>query len=445
MVIKFRTEKELLAYGLMVDPDDPGKAIRVGASKEAGPVATSRKALEEFLVAALGDGDHSLQVATPGPPTLVMVRDYGCDDSGVRAWEVDVRDPGSENNLPLEAVVGHVAWWRRFKARDLGTPRTVEDIEREILALHRGLNFGPTLATFVRIGRLLLELKRRVRHGEWEKHLRSFGKRAGIKLRELQIYMQCAKAQHAALLREHVSIRGFLAAVKNSKRAARAQERREAREAVMAAATPDERYRLVHADCRTFEWPDQLGHIATDPPWKDMESYRWLARFAMNKLKDGGSLFVQCDTETLVQVGRIIEDAGLTYVTALAITFRDFFPLWHRPLNLSWRPVLLFAKGRWAHGGLARRADSCGAERGFKSLHPWQQPVRPWAYWLPGLTRAGEIVGDPFACTGTVGVALKAIGGRVYLGTEIDRENALVGQGRLARQQEGVRTVIEED
>jgi hypothetical protein len=31
----------------------------------------------------------------------------------------------------------------------------------------------------------------------------------------------------------------------------------------------------------------------------------------------------------------------------------------------------------------------------------------------------------------------------VYLGTEIDRENALVGQGRLARQQEGIGAVVE--
>src|SRR5262249_47711980 len=118
MIIKFRNEKELLAYGLMVDPHDPNTVVRVdGGSKEAvaglttsvrpgvgpGPVGTSRKALEEFLVDTLGDGDHSLQVATPGPPTLVMVRDYGYDYSGVRAWEVDVLDPGSQNNLPLDA------------------------------------------------------------------------------------------------------------------------------------------------------------------------------------------------------------------------------------------------------------------------------------------------------------------------------------------------------
>jgi hypothetical protein len=42
-------------------------------------------------------------------------------------------------------------------------------------------------------------------------------------------------------------------------------------------------------------------------------------------------------------------------------------------------------------------------------------------------------------------MAFERPGGRHYIGTEIDRENALVGQGRLARQQEGVRAAIGED
>jgi hypothetical protein len=222
------------------------------------------------------------------------------------------------------------------------------------------------------------------------------------------------------------------------------RERRKAREAVMAAATPDERYRLVHADCRSFGWPDQLDHIATDPPWQDMDSYRWLARFAMSLLKDGGSLFVQCDTEMIARICRIMEDAGLTYVTALAITFDECYPLRHNPLNLGWRPVLVFSRGEWTYQGLARRLDRHQAEPAYKTLHEWQQPIRPWEYWLSGLTRAGEVIADPFACTGTVGAALKAAGGRYYVGTEIDADNARVGQGRLATQQEGVRTVTEE-
>lgn len=68
---------------------------------------------EEYLVDALGEGEHSLQVCTPGPPTLVTVQDLGNDDLGDRAFEVEIIDPDSDNNLGLEWVVEHVAWLRR--------------------------------------------------------------------------------------------------------------------------------------------------------------------------------------------------------------------------------------------------------------------------------------------------------------------------------------------
>jgi len=135
-----------------------------------------------------------------------------------------------------------------------------------------------------------------------------------------------------------------------------------------------------------------------------------------------------------------MEDGGLTFVRAFAITFEQCYPLRHHPINIGWRPVLLFSKGAWACRALARRIDIYRAETEFKPLHEWQQPIRPWEYWLSGLTNPGELIADPFACTGTIGAALKAVGGRRYLGTEIDADNALVGQGRLAEQPEGVRT-----
>jgi hypothetical protein len=60
--------------------------------------------------------------------------------------------------------------------------------------------------------------------------------------------------------------------------------------------------------------------------------------------------------------------------------FDEFYPLRHHPLTLGWRPVLLFAKGSWNYKGLARRVDRHQAERNYKTLHEWQQPVRPWEY-----------------------------------------------------------------
>lgn len=69
-----------------------------------------RRRIQEALVDLLGDGDHLLQVCPPGPPTLVSVEDYGADDFGDRVFRLEVHDPSSENNLPLEWIVDHVRW-----------------------------------------------------------------------------------------------------------------------------------------------------------------------------------------------------------------------------------------------------------------------------------------------------------------------------------------------
>ncbi len=70
--------------------------------------------LEQFILDALGEGEHVLPIAAPGPPSLVVVRDYGRDDAGDPIIEIEVRDPPSENHITLEMVVGHIEWVRRL-------------------------------------------------------------------------------------------------------------------------------------------------------------------------------------------------------------------------------------------------------------------------------------------------------------------------------------------
>ncbi len=74
-----------------------------------------KRHLQERLVDLLGDGEHSLQVCTPGPPTLVIVQDFGTDDFGDRAFEVEIIDPDSGNNMPIEWVVTYVDLMRRLR------------------------------------------------------------------------------------------------------------------------------------------------------------------------------------------------------------------------------------------------------------------------------------------------------------------------------------------
>jgi DNA modification methylase len=64
-------------------------------------------------------------------------------------------------------------------------------------------------------------------------------------------------------------------------------------------------------------------------------------------------------------------------------------------------------------------------------IDDWQQPQECWDYWVEHTTKPGDLVADPFACTGTIGVACKKAGLRKYIGTEIRKCFALAGQGRI--------------
>lgn len=69
------------------------------------------------------------------------------------------------------------------------------------------------------------------------------------------------------------------------------------RQAAIDAALPlEQQYKVVHADCRKYRWPSGIDVVAADPPWRDLEAYKWLGTFAKAHLKEGGRLLAQCGT-----------------------------------------------------------------------------------------------------------------------------------------------------
>jgi DNA modification methylase len=103
----------------------------------------------------------------------------------------------------------------------------------------------------------------------------------------------------------------------------------------------------------------------------------------------------------------------------------------HAPFQVNWRPVLLFAKGRFLRKTVQVFSDVFTVGRQPKSHHPWEQPLEPFVYWLGRLTNPGQLVCDTHAGSGTIGVACKQIGRR-YLGTEIDPGHARTARRRIA-------------
>jgi DNA modification methylase len=70
-----------------------------------------------------------------------------------------------------------------------------------------------------------------------------------------------------------------------------------------------------------------------------------------------------------------------------------------------------------------------------KDGHPWQQSVDPVLQLLEQASSPGDLVCDPFTCTGTTGVAALMLGRR-FLGCEIDPRSVAFARDRLAKARE---------
>ncbi len=312
----------------------------------------------------------------------------------------------------------------------------LQRLEADILELQDRLTLRPVLNLACKMGECLIEAKKLLPHGQWLPWLH----RVGMRPRTAQVYMQVAKAQEP-VHSERLSLDGFLRIIRQARRAARRQTLEESRRAAADADLPLERqYQVVHADCRKYEWPRSIDCIGTDPPWGDLEAYRWLGCFAKEHLKEGGLLLVQGGGLDLPPILDVLGEAGLTYRWMLATVFSGGGTMGAKalpPFISNMRQVLLFTKGEWDRNAFPLMSDvyTTGVEP--KKYHPWQQPLQPWVYWLSRLTAPADLVCDPYCGSATVGCAVKINGaGRRYIGTEIDATTVKVARTRLRDQEE---------
>jgi DNA modification methylase len=70
------------------------------------------------------------------------------------------------------------------------------------------------------------------------------------------------------------------------------------------------------------------------------------------------------------------------------------------------------------------------------AAHPWQQTVGPFVRLVEQVTRRGELVVDPFAGSGTTGLACLATGRR-FLGADIDAGAVSLATERLGAFEHG--------
>jgi hypothetical protein len=79
------------------------------------PVTALERAIEEYFLQALGEGEHLLHFASPGPPSRVIVHAFGQGDDGEPQREIKVIDRASEDHISLETVWAHREWRRLLR------------------------------------------------------------------------------------------------------------------------------------------------------------------------------------------------------------------------------------------------------------------------------------------------------------------------------------------
>ncbi|MHB1030050.1 MAG: DNA methyltransferase [Pirellulaceae bacterium] len=167
----------------------------------------------------------------------------------------------------------------------------------------------------------------------------------------------------------------------------------------------------------------------TDPPYAQVELYEQLAELAAAKLKPGKLCLAYSGQLHLATVMQVMS-LHLSYWWTFAIEFSGSHCAIHpRKIQNKWKPILVFAKPplkpapEWLSDHLA------GGGRD-KEYHDWGQDESEVEYLINRLTRAGDLIVDPFCGGGAIPAACKSLGRR-WLAAEIDKATAMIARKRL--------------
>jgi len=169
----------------------------------------------------------------------------------------------------------------------------------------------------------------------------------------------------------------------------------------------------------------------TDPPYDlaSVELFERLALLANAKLKDGGLLLTYSGQTHLPLVINAMAKYLDYWWTFAVLHSGAELRIWSKRLWNTWKPIIVFSKPgqRLTNEWVMDYIRGSGED---KEYHKWGQPVQEATYWIETLTKADDLVVDPFCGGGTIPLAC-LLTGRQWLATEINPENASLARQRL--------------
>jgi len=217
-------------------------------------------------------------------------------------------------------------------------------------------------------------------------------------------------------------------AKKKAQKAEREKERHKLAESAKSLPA-DERWSVSEGDINNYQAGKQFDFIITDPPYPKeyLQLYEVLAERANEWLKDGGLLIAMCGQSYLNQIYEMMSKHIEYYWTAAYLTPGESPSLWQKNVIPKWKPLLIFAKGKYS-GKMFSDVYTSGANE--KGLHKWGQSESGMYSIISNVCLPGQSIFDPFCGSGTTGVAaLKH--GCLFHGIDIESENVNISKRRL--------------
>jgi DNA modification methylase len=217
-------------------------------------------------------------------------------------------------------------------------------------------------------------------------------------------------------------------AKKKMQKAEREKERHKLAESAKSLPA-DERWSVSEGDINNYQAGKQFDFIITDPPYPKeyLQLYEVLAERANEWLKDGGLLIAMCGQSYLNQIYEMMSKHIEYYWTAAYLTPGESPSLWQKNVIPKWKPLLIFAKGKYS-GKMFSDVYTSGANE--KGLHKWGQSESGMYSIISNVCLPGQSIFDPFCGSGTTGVAaLKH--GCLFHGIDIESENVNISKRRL--------------
>lgn len=229
------------------------------------------------------------------------------------------------------------------------------------------------------------------------------------------------------------SVKRGVASLHEAQKNIKAKKREEERKQIAnkAKAIPlSSRWQVHNADMAKIQLDRQYNFIITDPPYPKeyLHLYSVLAQRANEWLFDGGLLIAMCGQSYLDQIYSMMTEHLTYYWTAAYLTPGQPTPLRQVNVNSTWKPLLIFSKGKY-NGKIF--GDVFVSDGNDKSLHKWGQSESGMSSIVQGICLEGQSILDPFCGAGTTLVAgLKH--DCFVTGIELDKQNADIAKGRLA-------------